>query len=60
MIFCKILMILEAIISKEKLTEMRVDSETKTAFITDKGGQLLTFDFNDVRFAIQRLTCRLH
>lgn len=39
---------LEAIVSKEKLTEMRVDPETKVAFVSDKGGQLLTFDFHEV------------
>ena len=29
---------------------MRVDPATKVAFVTDKGGQLQVFDFNEVRF----------
>lgn len=34
---------------KKKLTEMRVDPETKTAFITNTGGDLTVFNFSDVK-----------
>jgi len=36
-------------ISSKKLTEMKVDEETKIAFITNKKGEIKMFDFKEVR-----------
>lgn len=46
------LLCLEAVISKEKLTNMQVDDETKTAFVTDKKGKLMVFDFKEVKILL--------